>query len=71
MSRLEFSEIMMGAPWETGAPISYEYLGTSVCFSREYAVKTEHRSSVAGQGIHHQEQRGNGEQYRAVNRLPG
>jgi ribosomal protein L7Ae-like RNA K-turn-binding protein len=61
----------VGAPREEGAPISYENSGTFVFISREYVLKAEQLSKVAGRGIHHQEQRGNGEQYRAVNRLPG
>jgi hypothetical protein len=71
MSRIQFAGIMLGAPWEIGAPIFDEYSGTLVCVSREYAGKSEQLSTVAGPGIHHQEQRGNGEHYRAVNRLPG
>jgi hypothetical protein len=62
---------MLGAPREDGAPISYENSGTFVYISREYVLKAEQLPTVAGRGIHHQEQRGNGEQYRAVNRLPG
>jgi hypothetical protein len=71
MNRVQIAVIMVGAPWETGAPISHEYSGTLECDSREYAVRSEELSTVVGPEIHHQEQRGNGEQYRAVNRLPG
>jgi hypothetical protein len=71
MSRIQFPGSTLGAPREDGAPISYENSGTFVCMSREYILKAEQLFTVAGRGIHHQEQRGNGEQYRAVNRLPG
>jgi hypothetical protein len=71
MSGIQFDGITVGAPWEIGAPTLHESSGTLACALRENAVKTEQLSTVAGSGIHYQEQRGNGEQYRAVNRLPG
>jgi hypothetical protein len=71
MSRIQIPGILLGAPCEVGAPIFYENSGTFDCVSREYVLKAEQLSTVAGRGIHQQEQRGNGEHYRAVNRLPG